>query len=621
MTNVNNSKKSKREQIVSNARIIIVIITVIVACITLRLWFLQIVKGEFYSRKSHDNRIRNRRIRALRGIITDRNGKILADNSLGFNLQIIPENIARDDIEVLANIIAAQVKELDSATIVALYSKCSSYTRHRPLTLKKNLSANELARLEARKYELPGVIIETEPLRDYPYDEVCSHIIGYLGFINERELQLEAYSSYARDDLVGRTGIEARYQNKLRGEDGLRQVVVNARGRELEALTVKPASSGNSLQLTINIDLQEFAFTAMGDQVGSIVAIDPNNGEVLALISTPSFSNNLFSTRIRIEDWKRINGDPLHPLQNRSIQGCYPPGSTIKPLIAAVTLTDQLIDVNTEFFCGGSLTLGRTNFRCWNRYGHGKVNLARSIRESCDVYYYNLATRVSIDRIAAFGNKFGIGLKSGIELPGERYGLMPSSSWKLKNVHDQWYTGDTLSVCIGQGYLTTTPLQIAAMYSVFANAGTYFRPHLVKADDSDSNDSHNSAESPANHNGVKIDMRDKDMQAIRQALWMVVNNRRGTGYKSRLTTKKWQMAGKTGTAQVVKQDLKTLKKVSETPWRYRDHAWFAAFAPFKNPKIAVAVMVEHGGHGGSTAAPIARQVIEFYLNETDSSQQ
>lgn len=619
MTNVNSSKKSKREQISSNARIIIVIMTIIVASITLRLWYLQIVKGEYYSQKSHDNRIRNRRIRALRGIITDRNGEILADNSLGFNLQIIPENIAKDNIEEVANVIAAQVEDLDRVTIVELYSKCSAYTRHRPLTLKKNLSANELARIEARKYELPGVIIETEPLRDYPYDEVCSHIIGYLGFINDRELQLKAYASYARDDLVGRTGIEARYQNVLRGQDGLRQVVVNARGRQLETFTIKPAVSGHSLQLTIDIDLQDFIFTAMGDQVGSVVAIDPNNGEVLALVSTPSFSNNLFSTRIRPADWQRINGDPLHPLQNRSIQGCYPPGSTIKPLIAAVALTDQLIDVNTEFFCGGSLTLGRTNFRCWNRYGHGKVNLAKAIRESCDVYFYNLATRVSIDRIAAFGNQFGLGLKSGIELPGERSGLMPSSSWKLKHVHDQWYTGDTLSVCIGQGYLSTTPLQIAAMYATFANSGTYFQPHLVKMDGLNRADDSPATEPSTDHHGVKIEMRDQDMQAIRQALWMVVNNRRGTGYKSRLRDERWQMAGKTGTAQVVKQELKTLKKVSETPWRYRDHAWFAAFAPFKSPKIAVAVIVEHGGHGGSTAAPIARQVIEYYLNKTDKN--
>jgi len=605
MTNVSDNKKSKREQIIKNARIVMIVMTLIVVCITSRLWFLQIVNGEYYSQKSRDNRIRNRRVRALRGIITDRHGKILADNSLGFNLQIIPENIDKRDINKLAELIAAQIEDLDSEKVITLYSNCSVYTRHRPLTLKKNLNPDELARIEARKHELPGVIIETEPLREYPYDKICSHIIGYLGFINDRELKLEVYNSYAQDDLVGRTGIESRYQNMLRGRDGQRQVVVNARGRELESFTVKPANSGDNLQLTIDIDLQKFAFTTMGDQIGSIVAIDPKNGEILALISTPSFSNNLFSTRIRSEDWKRINNNPLHPLQNRPIQGCYPPGSTIKPLIAILALTDKLVNLNTEFFCDGSLTLGHTNFRCWNRYGHGKVNITRSIRESCDVYYYNLATRISIDRIAAFGNEFGLGLKSGIELPGERRGLMPSSSWKLKHIHDQWYTGDTLSVSIGQGYLTTTPLQIAAMYSVFANSGIYFRPHLVKTGD---------------HQGVKVKIKNKDMRSIRKALWMVVNDKRGTGYKSRLTTKKWQMAGKTGTAQVVKQELKTLKKVSETPWRYRDHAWFAAFAPFTNPRIAVAVMIEHGGHGGSTAAPIARRIIEFYLNKTDNSQ-
>ncbi|MCK5916068.1 MAG: penicillin-binding protein 2, partial [Deltaproteobacteria bacterium] len=526
------------------------------------------------------------------------------------------ENIDKDNLEELAELIAEQIKELEPETIIELYNKSSAYTRHRPLTLKKNLSPDELARIEARKYELPGVIIETEPLRDYPYDEICSHIIGYLGFINDRELELEAYRTYARDDLVGRTGIEANYQTRLRGEDGLRQVVVNARGRELETFTVKPAASGNNLQLTIDIELQKFAFQEMAEKVGSLVAIDPRNGEILTMVSTPSFSNNLFSTRIRREDWQRINNDPLHPLQNRPIQGCYPPGSTIKPLIAAVALTDQLINENSKFFCNGSMTLGRTRFRCWNRYGHGETKLLKSLRESCDVYFYNLATRVSIDRIAAFGNEFGLGRKSDIELPGERSGLMPSSSWKLKNVHDQWYTGDTLSVCIGQGYLSTTPLQIAAMYTVFANGGTYFKPHLVKDKNilTDNNDRpENMLKKP---DGTKIDISNRHMQAIRTALRQVVNNRRGTAYKSRITTKEWEMAGKTGTAQVVRQSLETLKDV--TPWRFRDHAWFAAFAPFDNPRIAVAVLIEHGGHGGSTAAPIARQVIEFYLNQADT---
>ena len=611
MANVGNTKKNKHEQIITNGRIIILIMAIIFAGITLRLWYLQIVQGEHYSQKSKDNRIRTRRVRALRGIITDRNGEILADNSLAFNLQLVPENI--DRIDDVANLLAAQIDDLEANEIINLYQKTPTGVRHRPLTLKKNLNPNELARVEARKRELPGILIETEPIREYPYDEICSHIIGYLGFINDRELGLPVYKSYARDDLVGRTGIEAQYQKYLRGQDGRRQVVVNARGRELSAYTIQPTQSGKNLQLTIDIDLQQHAFEMMDTEVGSLVAINPENGEILALISTPSFSNNLFSTRISAKDWQRINNDPLKPLQNRPLQGRYPPGSVIKPLIAAVALTDHVITPQTSFTCSGAMTLGSARFRCWNRYGHGKVNLQRSLKESCDVYYYNLATRIAIDRIADFGTSFGLGRLSGIELPGEKSGLLPSSSWKLKNVHDQWYTGDTISVCIGQGYLTTTPLQIAAMYSVFANGGIYYRPHLVK-EESEPFASNNPQEGASKFGGSRVETSDHHMQVIRKALWQVVNDKRGTAFKSRITIKGWEMAGKTGTAQVIKQSLEDLKSKKEIPWRFRDHAWFAAFAPYNDPKIAIAILIEHGGHGGSTAAPIARQVIEYYLD-------
>ena len=612
MTNVNNSKKNKREQITTNGRVIIIIMAVIVASITMRLWYLQIVQGEYYNQKSKDNRIRIRRVRALRGIITDRNKEILADNSLGFNLQLVPENI--DRIEEVANLLAAQIDGLETDEIISLYQNTPASARHRPLTLKKNLSPNELARVEARRLELPGILIETEPIREYPYDEICSHIIGYLGFINDRELELPDYNSYARDDLVGRTGIEARYQKHLRGRDGRRQVVVNARGRELSAYTVQPAQSGRDLELTIDIDLQQHAFELMGVEVGSLVAINPKNGEILALVSTPSFSNNLFATRISVKDWQRINSDPLRPLQNRPLQGRYPPGSIIKPLIAAVALTDQVITLQTSFTCNGAMKLGNTRFRCWKRYGHGNVDLCRSLKESCDVYYYNLATRIAIDRIAAYGAQFGLGRLSGIELPNEKSGLLPSSSWKLKNVHDQWYTGDTISVCIGQGYLTTTPLQIAAMYTVFANGGTYYQPHLVKEVSALSN-SPNPQDSSSKSGGTRVEISDNHIQAIRKSLWQVVNDKRGTAFKSRITIKGWEMAGKTGTAQVVRQSLEDLKGEKDTPWRFRDHAWFAAFAPYNDPEIAIAVLVEHGGHGSSTAAPIARQAIEFYLDK------
>ncbi len=611
MANVGNTKKNKHEQIVTNVRIIILIMAILFAAITLRLWYLQIVQGEHYSQKSKDNRIRTRRVRSLRGIITDRNGEILADNSLAFNLQLVPENI--DQIDDIANLLSAQIDDLAAETIINLYHKPPTGVRHRPLTLKKNLNPNELARVEARKRELPGILIETEPIREYPYDEICSHIIGYLGFINDRELGLLAYKSYARDDLVGRTGIEAQYQNYLRGQDGRRQVIVNARGRELSNHTIQLAQSGKNLQLTIDINLQQHAFELMDTKVGSLIAINPENGEILALISAPSFSNNLFSTRISAKDWQKINNDPLKPLQNRPIQGRYPPGSVIKPLIAALALTDHVITPQTSFTCSGAMTLGSARFRCWNRYGHGKVKLQRSLKESCDVYYYNLATRIAIDRIADFGADFGLGRLSGIELPGEKSGLLPSSSWKLKNVHDQWYTGDTISVCIGQGYLTTTPLQIAAMYSVFANGGIYYRPHLIK-EKSEPSTANNPQESASKFVGSRVETSDHHMQIIRKALWQVVNDKRGTAFKSRITIKGWEMAGKTGTAQVIKQNLEDLKSKKEIPWRFRDHAWFAAFAPYNDPKIAVAILIEHGGHGGSTAAPIARRVIEYYLD-------
>ncbi|HDS15026.1 MAG TPA: penicillin-binding protein 2 [Proteobacteria bacterium] len=607
MSKVDNLRKSKREQILANGRLIMLAMAVVVIALVMRLWYLQIVMGDHFKQRSQDNRIRVRRIRALRGMIYDRNGKLLADNSLAFNLQMVPENI--DQIEEVATILAAQIDNLEPDVIITAYRETSPATRHRPLTLKKNLSPDELARIEARKYELPGILIETEPMRVYPYDEICSHIIGYLGFINDHELRQPAYQSYARDDLVGRSGIEARYQDHLRGLDGIRQVEVNARGRELASHTDQPARSGGHLTLTIDIELQAYVFKLMGEEVGSLVALDPNNGEVLALVSTPAFSNNLFSTRISSENWREINENPFKPLQNRAVQGRYPPGSTFKPLLALLALNDQIVTPATKFHCSGSLTLGASNFRCWNRYGHGNVDLAGSLRESCDVYYYNLATRLAIDRIAAYSSAFGLGRCSGIELPEEKSGLLPTSSWKLKYIHDQWYTGDTLSVALGQGYLTATPLQIASLYAVFANGGTYYQPHLLKTEIK----CEVSGPPDGNRQGRPIETGKAQMETVRQALWQVVNDKRGTAYQARIKNQPWEMAGKTGTAQVVKQHLDDLKNQKNTPRHLRDHAWFAAFAPYDKPTIAVAVIIEHGGHGSSVAAPIAREAIKFYL--------
>ncbi len=604
-------QKAKQEQGSRNVRLLFLAVVLAGAMLLIRLWYLQILRGEYFNRLAQNNHIRTRRIRSLRGIIFDRHRKILADNHLGFNLSIIPENIS--DIEGLATALARYLPDVDPAVIVKNFRKVPSYLQYRPLKVKNNLTRNELALLEAHKPDLPGILIETEAVRHYPFDVECSHIIGYLGYINERELQQPAYEAYYPDDLVGRSGIEARYEDLLRGTDGKRQVEVNALGRELNSHVLRKAVPGDNLVLTIDIDLQSCLYDLLKDKVGSAVAVDPRTGDILAMVSTPSFSNNMFATRISRSDWQAINSDPLKPLQNRAIQGQYPPGSTFKVIMAAAALEDQVVTPATKFFCSGVYRLGNAKFRCWNKYGHGEVNLSRSLKESCDVYYYNLGSQMSIDRIAHYCSLFGLGRKTGISLSQEKPGFIPTSSWKLQRFHDQWYRGETLSVAIGQGFVLTTPLQMALAYVPVANGGSYFRPRLVKT--IENRDGRQLRE--IKPEGRRLPIKNRHLELIRQGLWRVVNERHGTAYKMRISDTGWEMAGKTGTAQVINQPGPRPKKGEEIPWKYRDHGWFVAFAPFRDPRIVVSVLVEHGGHGGSAAAPIAREAIMYYLQNQE----
>ena len=599
--------KAKQDQISKNGKIILLIIVFAGSLLLIRLWYLQVIKGEYFNRLSKNNHIRVRRIRALRGIIYDRKHKILADNHPGFNLSIIPENIS--NIEVVSTELGKYLTDLNQKDIVSRFNATPAHLKYRPLKIRNNLTRDELALLEAHKVDLPGMLIEVEPIRNYSYDRQCAHLIGYLGFINEQELKQPSYDSYYPDDLVGRSGIEAQYEELLRGTDGKRQVEVNVVGRELHSRISKPAIAGSNITLTIDIELQSYIYELMKDMVGSAVAINPHTGEILAMVSTPSFSNNLFATRISQEDWQKISRDPLHPLQNRAIQGQYPPGSTFKVIMAAAALEDNIVTPQTIFTCIGYYRLGNSKFRCWNKYGHGKVNLSRSLKESCDVYYYNLACKMPIDRIAHYCKLFGLGEKCGINLPQEKAGFIPTSSWKLKHFHDQWYQGETLSTAIGQGYVLTTPLQMAAVYVPFANGGTYYRPQLI----AEITDPFSGKKQRISHKGHQIPIDSKYFELIRQALWRVVNENHGTAHKSRITEPGWEMAGKTGTAQVVAQPGKKLRSKEELPWKFRDHAWFVGFAPFRDPSIVVSVIIEHGEHGGSTAAPIVKQAIIYYL--------
>ncbi len=605
--------KAKQEQISKNGKIVLLIIVLAGGLLLVRLWYLQVIKGEYFNQLSQNNHIRVRRIRALRGIIYDRHHHILADNHPGFSLSIIPENIS--NIEKVSTELGKYLDGLDLDDIINRFKAIPNHLKYRPLKIRNNLTRDELARLEAHKVDLPGMLIEVEPVRNYPYDQQCAHLIGYQGFINEQELTQPSYESYYPDDLVGRSGIEAQYEELLRGADGKRQVEVNAVGRELHSHVSQPAVAGSDITLTIDIELQSYIYELMKDKVGSAVAIDPHTGEILAMVSTPSFSNNLFATRIKQEDWRKISEDPLRPLQNRAIQGQYPPGSTFKVIMAAAALEDGVVTPNTVFTCVGYFQLGSSKFRCWNKYGHGKVNLSRSLKESCDVYYYNLACKIPIDRIAHYCAFFGLGKKSGITLPQEKGGFIPTSSWKLKHFHDQWYRGETLSTSIGQGYVLTTPLQMAAAYVPFANGGIYYRPQIV----AEISDPLSGETRHINHEGQPIPVGAKHFELIRNALWRVVNERHGTAHASRITVPGWEMAGKTGTAQVIAQPAEKLKSKKELPWKFRDHAWFVGFAPFRDPSIVISVVVEHGGHGGSAAAPIVKQAIIHYLESLEKS--
>ncbi|MBN2232938.1 MAG: penicillin-binding protein 2 [Deltaproteobacteria bacterium] len=600
-------QQTKQEQLEKNVRIILAVICLAALALVARLWYLQVIRGGDYNLQAQNNRIRVRRMRALRGLVYDRHRRLLADNHPGFNLSLIPENVI--DIESLAAAIQRHVPDLEAVDIIHRYGEIPRHLHYKPVKLKNNLDRDELARLAAHQSGLPGILVEIEPLRTYPFDDDCAHILGYLGFINEEELSQPAYESYYPDDLVGRTGIEAAYEEVLRGTDGKRQVEVNAMGREVRSHVLAAPTAGASLTLTIDIELQRHAATLLKELTGAIVALDPHTGDVLAMASSPTFSNNLFAARISREDWQRIHGNPLHPLQNRAIQGTYPPGSTFKPIVAAAALEDGVITERTAFFCNGTHKMGDTAFRCWNKYGHGGVDLGRSLKESCDVYYYNLGEQIPIDRIAHYAEMFGLGRETGIDLPEERPGLVPTSSWKLKHIHQQWYGGETLSVAIGQGYTTATPLQMAAAYVPLANGGTWFRPRLVR--DIIRPETGGRIVTPAAPRGLEIDPR--HLEKIRRALWRVVNEPRGTAHALGRQHPELEMAGKTGTAQVVRMGSGPPPDEEEIPWKYRDHAWFVGFAPFREPRIVVAALVEHGGHGGSAAGPLVSELIARYL--------
>jgi penicillin-binding protein 2 len=474
----------------------------------------------------------------------------------------------------------------------------------KPIKLKTDLSQKEVAILETHNIDLPGVNVWIEPSRFYLYNNLASHILGYMGKISKSQLKTNTYAGYNLTDLIGRCGVEKEFESLLKGKDGGYQFEVDAVGRELRVLSKKDPFPGNKIYLTLDLDIQLILEKSLAGKIGCGIVMNPQNGYILALASSPSFNPNMFSKGISSKEWEEIINNPYRPLENKALQGQYPPGSIFKIVTSLACLEEGILSFETEFNCKGFYKLGRRNFRCWKREGHGITDLHKSLVESCDVYYYQAGRMLGIDKLADYSSFFGLGIPTGISLYEEKKGLVPTRNWKIKTFRQKWQEGETLTIAIGQGFLLTTPIQILNLIASVSNGGILYLPQVIKNIETPDGDIIKAC-SPQEIRRIPISKENIDF--IKDALWGVVNEPHGTGWRAKISG--IDVAGKTGTAQVIGIPQGERKKDEDKPFKFRDHAWFCAFAPKDSPNIAVLILIEHGGHGGSVAAPIARDVI------------
>ena len=566
-----------------------------------RLWYLQIIQSDKLKELSESNRMRLLPVAASRGTILDRNGSVLVNNTPSFSVAVIPQDV-KDKDGLLATL--ARQLHLERSELMERWEKGKGRAKYYPIVLASGITREQFEFLEENRLWLPGLDVEMKPIREYPNGLLAAHLLGHLGEISEQEMSEERFKEYNLGDYVGKSGIERNWERDLHGINGGRQIEVDARGRFLRTLSENRPVTGNSLILTIDSNVQKSAEQAFGDKAGAAVVMDVGSGEILAFVSKPSFDPALFAGRMPPEKWNAYLNDKRHPLENKALKGQYPPGSTFKIITALAALEEGIIAANTTVFCKGSYTIGTDTFKCWEKHGHGAVNLKRAIKESCDVFFYSLAERLGVDRIARTAREFGLGEAMGVGLENEKSGLIPTAEWKEKKYHKKWYRGETLPVSIGQGYVLMTPIQLASMISTIANEGTVYRPHLIKRI---MNPEGKVIKEFTPEVIKKVNAKPADFRLVKEGLLAVVNEPRGTGGMARLYEVK--VAGKTGTSQVVK--LRDSK--GAVPYEFRDHALFVAFAPYDKPEVAVAVVIEHGEHGGAAAAPIAGRILRAYF--------
>lgn len=596
---------------------------IIVVCflvILARLWYIQIYQGELFFKFSLENRLRKETIKAPRGMIYSRNSELLTHNIPRFDAIIIPQYLKNkkytlDKLGSVLNMSANEIK--------AVLKKNRSQARYRPVTVKKNISLKEVSIIETENSKMPGVRVQTFISREYRDAEAGAHLLGYISEINQRQLPLYSKRDgfdYKLGDFIGQAGIEEKFDLELRGEDGFEFVEVDARGRMRRNISAnalfagienKRAIPGNNIRLTVDRDMQLAAFQALEEKVGSAVAVDINSGEVLAMVSRPAFDPTKFSKGITKEYWSSLVNDERNPLRDRTIQEHYAPGSTFKTITAIAALEENIVKADQELKCGGTYRLGRRIYHDWRRGGHGMTDVYKALRRSVDVYFYQIATQLDIDVLAKYAKMFGFGEKTGISLSRETSGLIPTREWKKKRSGEDWQLGETLSCVIGQSYVLATPLQLAMAYASIANNGTLYKPYLIK--EIFSNNGEIIKEFKPEKVG-NVAVSEKTLKAVQKGLYQVVNHARGTAYWYRGIG--LEMAGKTGTAQVRSMSSKELfSRCEDMPYKDRHHGIFVGYAPFDNPKVAVAAVVEHGCHGSSAAAPVVRDVLTTYMKK------
>ena len=588
-----------------------VVVLAAFATLATRFYFLQVIQHDHYQTLAENNRMSIVPVAPNRGLILDRAGTVLANNFSAYTLEITPSKVSNidDTINDLAKII--DITPRDRRRFKKLREESHRFER---LPIKSRLSESEVALFAVNRFRFPGVDINARLFRNYPHGLSASHVIGYIGRINDKDLERleteDKLSNYRGTDHLGKIGIEEARENELHGQTGFEQVEIDAGGRAVRTLSREEPIAGNNLILSLDYKLQQIAEKAFGTYRGALVAIDPNNGEILAFISQPGFDPNLFVDGIDQTSWDDYNNSLDKPLNNRALRGVYPPGSTIKPFMALAGLHYGKRTPSTTIFDPGYFTLAGSShhYRCWRSGGHGSVDLKKSIVVSCDTYYYGLANELGIDKMNEFLGNFGFGRKSGIDVEDEIVGNLPSRAWKQKRFKQVWYPGETVITGIGQGYTLVTPLQLANAMAILANNGNVVKPHFVKG----IQNSRTGETTPVNYPSERpFDFKAADVALVREAM-VAVTQPGGTAARAAAGAE-YAFGGKTGTAQVVgmKQGEKyDEKKVEE---RNRDHALFIAFAPADHPTIAIGMIVENGGHGGSTAAPIARQVFDYFL--------